>query len=151
MPTLKIPKVPQKKHLGNKENREQMIKKWIKLLEQLNDFGTLERGLTTKCGFVNDNKYLFENSVLVFRIDANLNYHEEAYLFLFCCFNNDGRFQIVYDGNYEDFPNLTDCSANVLMNYKNTETDSWEDGYYLMVKIIQESFFEKKETKPFSR
>jgi hypothetical protein len=144
MENFEIPKIPKKRQLKVKSTRESKLKKWITLLKQFDPYGMFSRALTTNDDFVNDNKDLFKDAILIHRLDAKLEYHDMAYIILYCCFNNDGKFQIIYDGNYEDY-DLSDSSSDVLYNHCDDTAVSWQSGYHLMIEIVEKAFGGKNE------
>lgn len=80
---------------------------------------------------------------MIYFISPDLSYHDQAYMFLYCFFLNNGKFKIIYDGNYEQF-DVNDPAADYLFEHgfkhEGIERNSWEEGYRFMEELIEKAY-----------
>jgi len=143
---VNIPKTPEKREpkLQTQEERNQRLNNWEVLLSDLPNCDLIKIRNKVIDGYIRDNSEEFGNSIFVVSTSADLNYHPEAYLFLYFMFNNDGKVRIGHDGNIQDYPDLNDHVANKLFEaYDKCASclaDSWPKGYEKILKILENSF-----------
>jgi len=141
-----IPETPKKKEpkLQTQKERNQRLNDWEILLSDLPNCDLIKIRSRIIDGYIRDNFEEFKNSIFVVSTSADLDYHPEAYIFLYFMFNNDGRVQIGHDGNIWDHPGFDDHVANKLFEAYNKFApylaDSWTEGYEKILKILEDSF-----------
>lgn len=149
---FEIPKTPERRipNVQPKKEREERLSKWEELLKLL-PYCFLEKGKDGPLDVTgsplpenvkDDLNGYFEDALLVLSTCADLMYHDMAYAIFYFCFTINGKFKIIYEGNFETFPELDDLIANSLYKtFNEHETaESWIEGYNIVVKAVEEAF-----------
>ena len=147
-----IPKPP-KKSFNKKmvEETQKRLADWQTLLYNIDvSHFCVEKDLdgysTDDDGYYADNPEVFESAAFIVTFYA-LGWHECATCFLCIIFNYDGTFSTDLFENSEDYLGIEDLLSKALMKH-GMKTGGWQEGYEMILGIIEEAYENKRIRKP---